>query len=121
MESPVQQAARLLGALSDLIGLEESYLRAGAYEMMAELRERSAPVVQQLVELAQQPGVNQFEPRVAALVRRSALHSVILDEKMQELGAEIRRTDQARRRAAQLAPAYVRSPGSVVPKFLAAG
>ena len=121
METPVQQAARLVAALNDLIRQEGDYLSAGSFDAAAEIRERADPIVRQLVELSDAPGVKNFTPQVNALVERSALHSTLLQEKMDELGAEIRRTDQARHRVAQLAPSYVRSPGSVVPQFLAAG
>ena len=121
MESPVQHAARLLVALNELIDQEGMYLRGGSYDLAADIRERTAPIVRQLVELSGLPGVSDFRVQVAAVVERSARHSALLQERMVELGAEIRRTDQARQRAAQLAPAYVRSPDVIVPRFLAAG
>lgn len=121
METPVQQAARLLIALNELIDQEGMYLHGGSFDLAAEIRERAEPIVAKLVELSGLPGVRDFSPQVNAVVQRNARHSILLQEKMDELGAEIRRTDQARHRAAQLAPAYARAPGSVIPRFLAAG
>ena len=121
METPVQHAARLLIALNELIEQEGLHLRAASYDQVLEIRHRTEPVVRQLVELSGQPGVNQLRVQVNELVERSAAHSRFLQERMDEVGAEIRRTDQARHRAAQLAPAYVRPPGVIVPRFLAAG
>lgn len=119
METSVQQAARLLVALDEMIELEHGLLRGAAYDAATELRERAGPLVRRLVELSSLPGVGELAPRVNAVVERSTRHAALLQEKMEELGAEIRRTDQARHRAAQLAPVYSRPPGSVMPRFLA--
>ena len=121
METPVQCATRLLVAFSELIEQEGMYLRGGSFDLVAKIRERTGPIVRQLVELSSLPGVGNFRGQVAALLERSAQHSALLEEKMEEAVAEIRRTDRARHRAAQLAPAYVRSPDVVAPRFSAAG
>jgi hypothetical protein len=54
-----------------------------------------------------------------AVVERNALHAALLQDKMDEFTAEIRRTDQARRRTAQLVPAYVRSTSGSKARFVA--
>lgn len=96
-------------------------MRAGSFELVAETRERTAPIVSRLVELSHFPGVSEMREKVAAIVQRSARHSAILEEKITEFRAEIRRTDQARHRTNQLAPAYVRSPAAKNQRFVAAG
>jgi hypothetical protein len=111
----------LLVALNELVEQEGMYLRGGSFGLVAGIRQRTDPIVRQLVELSSLPGVSDLRGQVAAVVERSARHSVMLQEKMEGVGAEIRRTDQARHRAAQLVPAYVRPPSAVVPRFLAAG
>ena len=121
METPIQCAARLLAALNELIDQEGMYLRGGSFGLVAGVRQRTDPLVRQLVQLSSLPGVGDFHAEVATVVERSARHSVMLQEKMEEVSAAIRRTDQARHRAAQLAPAYVRPPDTPVPRFLAAG
>ena len=121
METQIQTAARLLTALDELIEQEGVCLHGGYYDLALQARQRSAPIVTELVRLADVPGVNDFRPRVAAAVGRSALHAAFLQEKLKEVGAEIRRVNQARHRAAQLAPAYVRPPSVIVPRFVAAG
>lgn len=121
METPLQCAARLLAALDELVTQEGVYLRAGSFELAAGVRERAGPVVTRLVELSHFPGVSEMRLKVAAIVERSAHHSAILEEKMTEFRAEIRRTDQARHRSNQIAPAYVRSSGANNPRFVAAG
>ncbi len=121
METPVQQTARLLIALNELIEQEGVHLRADHFDLVGDIRQRTDPIVRQLVALAGLPGVAEFRLQVIAVVERSSHHARLLQARMEELGAEIRRTDQARHRAAQLAPIYVRSPGAAVPQFLAAG
>jgi len=117
----VQTARRLLGALEDLVGHEGMYLRGGRYDLAAAVRGRLDPLVNQLVALSTAPGVSALQPRVAALVRLSEVHSTLMAEKQEEFAAEIKRTDRARHRAAQVAPAYVSGPAASVPRFQAAG
>jgi hypothetical protein len=121
METPVQCVARLLVALNELVDREGMHLRSGSYSLAAEVRRRTDPIVRRLVELSSSPGVSDFRAEVMAVVERSAVHSALLKEKMDECRAEIRRNDQARRRTAQLVPAYVRNPNGGRARFLAAG
>ncbi len=121
METPFQCAARLLVALDELVAQEGNYLRAGSFELAAEMRTRAEPVVSRIVELSQFPGVSELRGKVAAIVERSARHGAIFEEKICEFRAEIRRTDQARHRTNQLAPAYVRAPAAKNQRFVAAG
>ena len=121
METPGQTAARLLASLEELIEQEGMYLRGGFYDLAVETRERAAPFVQRLCATANLPDVAEHRPRIEALIRRSAGHATFLQEKIEELGVEIRRTDQARFRAVQMAPAYARASGTAAPRFQAAG
>jgi hypothetical protein len=121
METPVQMAARLLAALTELIDQEGMYLRGGYFDLAAETRQRADPLVRQLAKMADVPGVGAYRPQVDAVLKRSARHATFLQEKLEELGAEIRRIDQARHRAAQVAPAYAHTRDVVTPRFQAAG
>jgi len=121
MEAPVQTAARLLGALDELIDREGNFLRGGDYQQALQIRERSEPIVSALVRLAYAPGVSGFRPQVAAAIGRSAQHAAFLQEKMAQAGAEIQRLTIAHHRAAQLAPAYAPVPFGARPRFQAAG
>jgi hypothetical protein len=119
METPVQCAARLLAALNELVDREGMHLRAGSFDRALEVRKRTDPIVRRLVELAREPGVSEFRAEVMAVVERNALHAALLQDKMDEFSAELRRTDQARRRTAQLVPAYVRSTSGSKARFVA--
>lgn len=121
VETPFQCAARLLIALDELVAQEGNYLRAGSFVLAAGVRARTEPVVSRLVELSQSPGVPELRGKVAAIVERSSRHAAILEEKIAEFRAEIRRIDQARHRTNQLAPAYVRPPTANPQRFVAAG
>ena len=121
MEAPVQTAARLLGALDELIEREGNFLRGGDYQQALDTRRRSEPIVSELVCLAYAPGVSDFRPQVAAAIGRSARHAAYLQEKMAQAGTEIQRLTLASHRAAQLAPAYAPAPVGVRPRFQAAG
>jgi hypothetical protein len=121
VETPFQCAARLLAALDDLVTQEGMYLRAGSFELAAATRQRTSPIVERLVELSHFPAVAEMRTKVAAIVERSTEHAAILEEKIAEFRAEIRRTDQARHRTSQLAPAYVRPSAAKNLRFVAAG
>ena len=121
METPAQTATRLLGALQELTGQEGMYLRGGYYDLAADVRRRTAPLVEQLAALAGQPGLPDVRAEVRALVELSERHAAFMREKMSELGAEIRRTDQARQRVAQVVPAYGQPAAPAPKRFAAAG
>ena len=121
METPLTKATRLLAALSDLVDQEDMYLHGGYYDLAVEIRQRSAPLVQQLVEVAGETGVARLGPQVTALVQRSDRHAAFLQEKLQEMGQEIRRTDRARQRTASIAPVYKQAGTEVANRFRAAG
>jgi hypothetical protein len=122
METPARKASRLLLALDELIAQEGMYLRAGYFDLAVETRERAEPLVQELVAMADMPGVSDYRPQVKALLENSDRHAAFIQEKLKELGAEIRRTDQALHLAHQMVPAYVRSAGAAVaPRLLATG
>ncbi len=111
----------MLAALDELIAQEGMYLRGGYFDLAMETRERAEPLVQQLVAMAEMSGVTDYIPQVMALVERSDQHSAFIDGKLQELGAEIRRIDQAHHTAQQVVP-YARSTGQPAPsRFLATG
>ncbi len=121
METPVQMAARLLTALDELTEQEGMYLRGGYYDLAVETRQRAEPLVRRLTGMAGLPALGELRSQVAAVLEHSERHAAFLREKLEELGAEIRRIDQARHRVAQVAPAYSRSPGAGTPHFQAAG
>ena len=64
METPVQCAARLLAALNELVDREGVHLRAGSFDLALEVRKRTDPLVRRLVELAGEPGVDDFRTEV---------------------------------------------------------
>lgn len=121
METPNQLAVRLFTALDELVAREGRYLRGGFYELALENRQRASPLVQRLVTLAGAPGLADFRPRVAAVLERSDCHAEYLQGKLTEVVAEIRRTDRARHRTAQIAPLYADAPRRTAPRFQAAG
>ena len=121
METPVQMAARLLAALDELTEQEGMYLRGGYYDLAVETRQRAEPLVRQLTGMAGLPGMGGLRPQLTVVLEHSERHAAFLRGKLEELGAEIRRIDQARHRVAQIAPAYSHSPVVVAPHFQAAG
>ncbi len=121
METPGQKASRLLVALDELVAQEGMYLRAGYFDLAVETRERAEPLVQELVAMADLAGVSDYQPRVRALLECSDRHAAFIQEKLTELGTEIRRTDQALHLAHHMVPAYARSDTAVVPRLLATG
>lgn len=106
METSAQQAARLLIAVEELADRESTFLRGGYYDLATESRERTEPLVQQLIRLAGQPGLDAYQPSVTALQARNAENDAFLSGKMTELAIELRRIEEARQRATRMAPAY---------------
>lgn len=121
METTVQCVARLLTALDELTEQEGMYLRGGFYDLAVETRQRAEPLVRLIASSASLPDIGELRPQVAAVLAHSEQHAAFLRGKLEELGAEIRRIDQARHRIAQVAPAYSHSPGVETPRFQAAG
>jgi len=121
METALAKGTRLLSALSDLVDQEDMYLRGGYYDLAVDIRQRSAPLVQQLAESVGEAGVAQLGPQVMALVQRSERHAAFLQEKIREMGHEIRRTDRARQQTAIIAPAYKQAGTEAAGRFRAAG
>lgn len=121
METPAQTAARLLASLDELTGQEGIYLRGGYYDLAVETRRRAAPLVRLLNDMAGQPGLEELRSPVTALLEQSERHAAFLREKLEALGAEIRRIDRARYRLAQVAPVYAQSLAGEIPNFQAAG
>lgn len=121
METPAQKTGRLVGALEELIEQEGMYLRGGYYDLAVEVRERTAPLVEQLVRLARQPEAATWQPRIEVAVTRSQAHATFLQEKMDELRAELRQIEQARHRTVRVLPAYAPAARAIEPRFLAAG
>lgn len=121
METPLQEATRLLSALDELVDQEGMYLRGGYYDLAVETRDRADPLVRRLVQLDGPPELMVLRPQLEAVLAKSTVHATLLQQKMSELRAEIQRTEQARHRNAQMRPAYGRNPALAAPRFQAAG
>lgn len=121
METPTQFAARLFTALAELVEQEGMYLRGGYYDLALETRQRADPLVQQLVTLASEPSLGDFRLQVTAVLERSASHGAFMQGKLTEIATEIRRTNQARQRTAQVAPIYAGAAPLAAARFEAAG
>jgi len=106
METPFQNALRLLSALEDLAGQESVLLRSLDLVEAVQISERAAPLVEKLCELALDPAVATLKPRVEELVSRRRRNAVLLDNHLARLQSELRRIDEARTRLSRVAPVY---------------
>jgi hypothetical protein len=116
METPSAKAGRLITALEDLAGQEGTLLRApGLPEaaLLADLAGRADPLVHELGLLMADPLIEQWRPRVKALMVRRLVNSALLDAQVTRLQTDLRRIDEARSRIARVAPVY--SGGRSVP------
>lgn len=121
METSVQTATRLIGALEEMMGREAMYLAGDHFERVDRTRARIDPLVRHLAGLAAEPGVAALRARVAALVERCALQSKQLDARMRELADELGRAGRAHHHAGKLGPAYALNSTAAAPRFSAAG
>lgn len=106
METPLQTAVRLLGALDELVAQEARLLRTMDFVEAVEVQERAAPLVERLCALAPDPAVAGLRPRVTALLERREQNYHFLDIQLTRLQGELRRVNEARGRLNRVAPAY---------------
>ena len=106
METPVQTAARLLGALEELSAEETRLIRTMDFVEAVATQERSGPLVARLCQLAMEPTVQSLRPRVSALLDRCAQNHHFLDAQLERLQGELQRVTDARHRMRRVAPAY---------------
>jgi hypothetical protein len=117
METPLQTAVRLLGALEDLTAQESVLLRTLDFADAVAIQERAAPLVDQLAVLAVHPEVALLRAKVTGLVERRLQSRHFLDVHLVHLQSELRRIDEARTRLSRVAPAYVTLPRTVESKL----
>jgi len=110
METPHQNALRLIAALEDLARQEGVLLRSLDLVEAVQISERAAPLVEKLCALAVHPEVSALRPRVQELVAQRRRHSTLLDAHLARLQSELHRIDEARIRLARVAPVYGAGP-----------
>lgn len=88
MKTPLQTAARLVGALEDFVEREGALLRAGNYGAAAAMQERVNPLVAELCALGSRGGTAGLAPRVRALIARRREFLSGLAERREALGRE---------------------------------
>ncbi len=108
MESSLQKANRLLVALDELVQEEITLIRTMDFVEAVAVRERSAPLVELLCSLADDPFVAGLHPRVQALLERWSQNHHFLETQLVRLQAELDRVAEARRRLRRVVPAYIR-------------
>jgi hypothetical protein len=106
MTASLLTAERLLAALEELVMQETLLTRTMDFVEAVGVRERAAPLVAQLCELAKDPVVTALRPRVIELIDRSTQNHHFLETQLQRLQVELDRVSAARNRLRQLAPAY---------------
>jgi hypothetical protein len=118
METPAQMCARLLTALEDLAAQESATLQARDFTAAIAIQDRAAPLVELLAAHREEMNDPMLRARVAELSARRSRTGEWLAEQMARVREELRHSDVARRRVAQVAPVYGR--GAVLPRQLSA-
>lgn len=106
METPLQTARRLLGALEELAAEEAANLSNLDFVEAVQVIERATPLVVRLAELAEHPEVHSLRPQVQDLLIRRRQNVALLDRHLTGIQSEMRRVDEARGRLARVAPVY---------------
>jgi len=106
METPLAAATRLTIALEELVMEETILVRTMDFSAAVEVRDRAAPLVEKLCELAGAPEVQSLRPRVSALLHRCDQNHQFIEEHRVKLQSELNRVTEARGRLRVFAPAY---------------
>lgn len=106
METPFAAARRLLIALEELVSQETMLIRTMDFVEAVQIRERAAPLVDELCMLAADREVRVLAPMVEALLERSQQNFHFLDGQLLQLQGELNRVQEARGRLRHVAPAY---------------
>jgi hypothetical protein len=114
METPLQTAARLLGALREMAEQETVLVRSLDLVEAAQISERMAPLVARLCELATEPAVAVLRGAVREFLGERQRSLALIDAHLARLQDELRRVDEARHRLARVAPVY--SSGIIAPE-----
>lgn len=114
METPVQTASRLLIALDELVQEEIALIRTMDFVEAVGVRERTAPLVEMLCSLAEDPQVAGLQAKVTALLDRWSQNHHFLETQLARLQIELNRVNEARLRLRRVVPAYIRH--GVVPE-----
>lgn len=109
METPVQRCSRLAAALADLAAQEAAALAARDIEAVLALQERAAPLVEFLSGQAGEIACHApLAAQLAAVHARRAQSARSLAAEVEKSRGALREAGAARRRIAQIAPAYGR-------------
>ena len=107
METAAQRCVRIVSALEDLVAQESVALANRDFAAILALQERTAPLVDFLVETGpaclEQRGL---QARVAALHQQRTQNSDSLATEIEHSRAELQQTQVTQRRVARIAPAY---------------
>jgi hypothetical protein len=106
METPLATATRLIVALEELVMEETILVRTMDFSAAVEVRDRAAPLVEKLCELAGNPEVQSLRPRIGALLNRCDQNHQFIEEQRVKLQSELNRVTEARGRLRVFAPAY---------------
>ena len=114
METRLETATRLLAALEDLVAQEAMLVRTMDFVDAVAIRERAAPVVERLCELAadwsgdesQSPAGIAVRQRLSELLDRAGQNYHFLETQLARLQTELDRVSEARGRLRRVAPAY---------------
>lgn len=121
METPAQMHARLIAALEDLAGQEAAALAARDFRLAVAVQDRAAPLVELLGAHADEVADETLRKRVAALIERRNRNGEWLAEQIARVREQLRETEAARRRVAQVAPAYRRTTRGPARQLVAVG
>jgi hypothetical protein len=110
METPAQRAERIVAALEDLSAQEAASVAQQDWASVVALQDRMVPLVEFLaVSPFRGHEQSALRSRIAAVHARRAGSSARLEGELERTRKELEQTQLARRRVAQIAPAYGRA------------
>lgn len=121
METAAQICTRLLGALEDMADGEAASLRHQDFAALAEIQDRSAPLIEYLALHGPAVADHALRARVWEYLRRRAQTGERLELQLAEARTEVRRTQDGQRRVARIAPVYGSSAVPLPGQLLAVG
>ena len=109
MATLIEQCARIVDALEDLVAQEAAALRDGEFSTLIALTDRAAPLVDFLSTKAGGLSDRQLRERIMAVYSRRADGATLLAERIRANRLEMATTHATQRTVAKIAPVYGRS------------
>jgi hypothetical protein len=114
MDAREERVARLLSAVEDLAAQERATVQAHDFAALTSVQNRLAPLIEHLAAQGNEVREHLLQERVQAIHALRRETGDRLASEIRRIGTELKATEHAQLRTAQIAPVY-RAAGSTMP------